>query len=514
MGGMNVLMFYCLGVRQQTYMNFRILVNIYIYNQNHTVMKKRILLLLSLAVSYTTLLAQIEHNTTGILGLGYKIDAAGPMAESVLPGSPAYVAGVQKNDRLLKINDQSLAGISIEALTEKFKIPMGVSIKILVEHEDKTQQEVVLKKAAYFSASYKVFRYMIFFDENNKPVYKPDQPCIWGDDCYNGYGYYAYSATEAFCGEFENGNRKEGLYYYVENGKPFYYLGTFSNNKYSGNGTLTYPDDKNQTMVYTGDFVNGNPESVGSIKNLDDGHVFTGSFKAGKKEGYGKETKADGTLITEGQWKNGVFQNGNNTLNEDWSGLSDEEIIKKAEKALLAEKNADSLERASIQAQLNEYYAKQKAAAAVAQTNSGSSSSAVDVVAESLKINNDNNGRSLYESFDVGISKYQSGQCFTGCSEYKRYIYVLVEENIPGFNMTQLFVNEAPQRGDLPPNISPRDDPKNYFDWGNLGNVNGINIFYQGINLSEIHSACTYQWELFSADEQKHYAKILVFGAK
>jgi hypothetical protein len=477
-------------------------------------MRKRIPLFLSLLIFCNFLVAQVEHNTTGILGMGYKIDAAGPMVESVLPGSPAHVAGVQKDDRLLKINDQSLAGITLEALTEKFKIPMGVSIKILVEHEDKTQQDVVLKKAAFFSASYKVFKYMIFFDENNKPVYNPDQSCIWGDDCYNGYGYYAYSATEAFCGEFENGNRKEGLYYYVEKGKPCYYLGAFSNNEYTGKGTLTYLNDNNEQFIYTGDFLNGKLEGTGSIKNLNNGNIFTGNFKAGKKEGYGKETKADGTLIGEGQWMNGVYFSEKYKVYESTPGLSPEQEIEKAEKALLAEKKADSLERAAIQAQLNEYYAKQKAAAPLAQTNSGSSSSAIDVVAEGLKKNNDNNGRSLYESFDVGFSKYQSGQCFTICSDHKRYIYILVEENIPGFNMTKLFVNEAPQRGDLPPNIPPREDPKYYFDWGNLGNVNGVNIFYQGINISEIHSACSYQWELFSTDEQKHYAKVLVFGAK
>lgn len=270
-------------------------------------MTKQILLIFLIAISCNILYAQVEHNTTGVLGLGYKIDAAGPMVESVTPGSPAYVAGVQKNDRLLKINDQSLAGISIEALTEKFKIPMGVSIKILVEHEDKTQQEVVLKKAAYFSASYKVFKYMIFYDENNKPVYKPNQPCIWGDDCYNGYGYYAYSATEAFCGEFENGNRKEGLYYYVEKGKTCYYLGAFSNNKYTGSGTLTYLNDKNEELNYIGDFVNGSFEGKGYITSIKDLHTFAGSFKGGLREGYGKEKATDGTIIAEGQWRKGVY---------------------------------------------------------------------------------------------------------------------------------------------------------------------------------------------------------------
>ncbi len=275
-------------------------------------MTKQILLSLVIAISCNILYAQVEHNTTGILGLGYKVDAAGPMVESVTPGSPAYVAGVQKNDRLLKINDQSLAGITLEALTEKFKIPMGVNIKIVVEHEDKTQQEVVLKKAAFFSASYKIFRYMIFFDENNIPVCNPYKHCVWGDDCYNGFGYYVYSSPEAFCGEFENGNRKEGLYYYVKNDKPYYYLGEFLNDEQTGKGTLTFPSDKNEPMIYTGDFLNANMEGTGSIKNLNNGNIFTGSFKAGKKEGYGKETTADGTILIEGQWKNGVFQDPKN----------------------------------------------------------------------------------------------------------------------------------------------------------------------------------------------------------
>ncbi len=476
-------------------------------------MTKQILLSLVIAISSNILYAQVEHNTTGVLGLGYKVDAAGPMVESVTPGSPAYVADVQKNDRLLKINDQSLAGITLEALTEKFKIPMGVSIKIVVEHEDKTQQEVVLKKAAFFSVSYKIFRYMIFFDENNKPVYKPDQPCIWGDDCYNGYGYYAYSANEAFCGEFENGKRKEGLYYYVENGKPCYYLGAFSNNEYTGKGTLTYANSPTEHFMYTGDFLNGNSEGTGSIKNLNDGHIFTGSFKAGKKEGYGKETTADGIKIIEGQWKSGVFQDGENTLYEDWSGLSIEEQVKKAEKALLAEKKTDSLARAAAQAELKAYYDKQQPSSYVQQTSSDYSPPAIDVVARAWEINKTSKGYALYESFDVGFSKYQSGSCFTGCKDSKRDIYILVEDNIPGFNMTKLYANEVPNPHDIPPNIAPRDNPANYADWGKLGNHKGIDTYFMSIS-KEAYSACTYQWELFSTDDKRHFVKILVFGAK
>jgi hypothetical protein len=318
-------------------------------------MTKQILLLLSLVISCTALHAQVTFNYTGVLGIAYGLDPASPfpIATNVTIGSPAFIAGIKPNDHLLKINDVSLSGIALDPLAEKFKIPMGVSIKILVEHEDKTQKEVVLKKAGFIAASYKIYNYQIFFDENKIPLSIPEQKCIWGNDCYNGFGYYVYDTKQAFYGEYENGSMKDGLYYYVNNGKPYYYIGEFLDNDYSGKGTLSYVSNAGNDCIHTGDFKNGEPNGKGKVTYANGKLVYEGGFKSWKYDGYGKLT-ADGT-VQEGQWKNGVFQDEKKPIEDEYAGLSLDQVLKKAEASLIAEKKADSLERAEDIRKMNAY---------------------------------------------------------------------------------------------------------------------------------------------------------------
>ncbi len=468
-------------------------------------MLKQILLLLSFAICCNLLFAQVTFNYTGILGIEYKLDQAGgfPIVPSTIVGGPAYLAGIKADDRMLKINDQTLSGITLDALTEKFKIPMGVSIKILVEHEDKTQQEVVLKKAGFISASYKVYKYMICFDENKKPLTKDDGWVYYSNDGLNGIGYYVYDATSAFYGEFENGNRKEGLYYYVENGKPEYYLGEFVNNKYSGKGMLSYTVE-GKDFTYTGDFMNGMLEGTGVIKELSDGSIFTGSFKAGQKEGYGKETAANGSLISEGQWVNGVLQNPSvssvNYNDLKYAGYTPEQI-----------KEDQAYRRAGLTEieieKMNAFLNSKSSAPSYSQNNSGSSSSAFENEAASITASQQQSGWQLYESFDVSFSQYSIGTCFTSCSEHERDIYIIAEE-ASGLRVSDLLVSYAQRSSD----ISDYQHLTSPFE--KHSSQNGIAVYGHSVKMSEINSGCTYQWTVSSGDATTHRARILVFWGR
>ncbi len=469
-------------------------------------MLKRILPLLSFVTCCNLVFAQVEFNTTGILGIAYKIDPAGgfPIAESAMLGSPAYLAGIKSNDRMLKINDVSLSGITADALTEKFKIPMGVNIKILVEHEDKTQQEVVMKKAGFITASYKAYKYMIFFDEHKTPLTNDDGWIYYSNDGVNGYVYHVYDATSAFFGEFENSHRKEGLYYYVEDGMPCYYLGEFLNNEYSGKGEVRYFVDGDE-FIYTGDYKNGLTNGIGSIKNVKDGHIFTGIFKAGKREGYGKETTADGTLIVEGQWKQGVFQEpaATKSANGYPKVVRDEDLVAPIVVDEAAWKD-------SIMKKLDTFWedfdkgVKEQEAAKGYQNNSGSSSSALDDAAAAIVASQKQKGWLVNESFNVGFASGSPGQCSASCSESYRKILVLVEDNISSFKISDIEVSLVRRSNDI------EDHEFNKVSFDRLASENGITLYGVNINVPEVRSGCSYIWTINSGDSQARTAKIIV----
>lgn len=497
-------------------------------------MTKRIFLLLSFGLLSNLILAQVEINNSGILGIGYIIDNAGgfPIAKNVLPGSPAFIAGVTGEDRLLKINDQSLSGITLEGLTEKFKVAPGASIKILLEHPDKTQQEVVLKKAGFISASYKVYKYMIFFDENKNAMSKPDSKCVWGfQDCYNGMGYYVYSPEEAFYGEYENGNRKDGLYYYIVDGKPSYYLGEFVNNKFSGKGTWSYTSNAGVHYVYSGNLSNGEFNGYGKKTDANGKLVYEGFFKNGLYEGYGILT------ANEGSKKEGRFLRGDyigpmpgETLDSYDPGLDDyeesdqsdypkvydseiEEITKKAVAYNRAKALADSLEMAAIMAKSNKYLddlhqqALQQAAANNSQSSSGSSSSSstLDFAAAQYLQLSQSDGWFLKESFDVNFARNSIGSCFTSCSERVRSIFVFVEDNV-SCTVTAMDVSLVQRSNDI------RDLEKHPVPFNKIDVVDGIAIFNCQVTSPEVRSGCSYNWGIVSDDPTSHRAKVLVLG--
>ncbi len=519
-------------------------------------MINRILLVLVIGIPSNFLFAQVEFNYKGVLGINYMIDAVGgfPIIANALPGSPAFLAGVKNNDRLLKINDVSLSGITAEALAEKFIIAMGVSIKILVEHDDKTQQEMVLKKVGYIAASYKNYKYLIFFDENKNTLSKPNDNWVYYSfDGTNGIGYYVYSPTQAFYGVFEDQLRTDGLFYYVDKGKQYYYLGEFKDDKYSGKGTNYYTTATGDDYLYTGGFLNGLQNGFGEIKNANGklvysgelvngnytgkgtlsytasngkGYVYTGDFLNSKANGTGKTTDATGKMVYEGgykdwqyhgtgiqyaddgyvlcrgQWINDEYQIDYN--NPKYNGLTAEQ---KAEEI----KTSEAYRRAGVSEKLiagmNAFLNAPSAGPSYSQTNSGSSSSALDNAAASITASQQQDGWALYESFDVSFSQYSVGSCFTSCSEKERDIYIIAEET-SSLRVSDLVVSYVQRSSDI------SDHQHLTAPFQKHSSQNGIAVYGNSVQVVEIKSACSYHWTISSGDATKHKARILVFWGK
>ena len=466
-------------------------------------MTKHLLLLLSLVISCTTLHAQVEFNFTGILGIAYKLDPESgiPFVNNVVLGSPAYLAGIAADDRLLKINDQSLSGIGLDAVAEKFKIAMGVTIKILVEHSDKTQQEVMLKKAGYISASYKNYKYQIFFDENKNALSKPGQEWVlWTGDGSSGIGYYVYDPSNVFYGEFENRKPKEGLFYLLENGKPNYYLGEFLNGEYSGKGIKAFNDKTTKKdRIYNGDFLNGLPNGYAEIKETDGTVAYTGFLKEGKYEGYGKGYYYG--KLEEGFWQNGVYFH-------PWpAGVPHYNPVtewQQYNEVLQNENKEFEKELAILNVKADAYLAQNSTQTYTPQVSSGISSSALDNAAAAVTASEQQDGWALYESFDVSFSQYSVGSCFTSCSEHERDIYIIAEET-PSLSVSDLVVSYVQRSSDI------SDYQHLTAPFQKHSSQNGIAVYGNSVQILEVKSACSYKWTISSGDATNHKARVLVF---
>ena len=81
------------------------------------------------------------------------------------------------------------------------------------------------------------------------------------------------------------------------------YVGEFSDNRFSGQGTYTFSDGEN----YVGEWKDGKNNGQGTY-TFASGAKFVGEFRNDIKNGQGTYTYADGT-IKEGIWKDGELQN-------------------------------------------------------------------------------------------------------------------------------------------------------------------------------------------------------------
>ena len=79
------------------------------------------------------------------------------------------------------------------------------------------------------------------------------------------------------------------------------YVGEIKNNKFNGQGALTFPGTGKKSGKYVGEFKNGNYYGQGTLTSGENKYV--GEFKNGKSHGQGVMTYPDGK-IEKGIWKN------------------------------------------------------------------------------------------------------------------------------------------------------------------------------------------------------------------
>jgi hypothetical protein len=118
--------------------------------------------------------------------------------------------------------------------------------------------------------------------------------CINGD-CVNGFGEKIYPDKSRFLGNFENGTKKKGTYFYTNGDN---YIGTFDKNQRVGIATYNF----NNGELFVGSYVND--EKAYGKYTFTNGDIYTGTFKNNKPDGYGTIVYKDGSKW-EGQWING-----------------------------------------------------------------------------------------------------------------------------------------------------------------------------------------------------------------
>ena len=121
----------------------------------------------------------------------------------------------------------------------------------------------------------------------------------------DGKGKETYTDGGYFVGNFSNGQRINGIYYFPNEAK---YEGTFKNNQFDGNGTYYYKPDHKDKVKYEG------------------------AFKNGMYNGYGVLTYKDGST-DDGFWKDDVF------LGDKIGEYQKQDVLKKGDTIVVAATN-------------------------------------------------------------------------------------------------------------------------------------------------------------------------------
>lgn len=87
-------------------------------------------------------------------GLGLRLrgaDRSGALILGTLPGSPAHKTGLQPDDRILMINDQSVVGMDRDAIDELLAGPIGESVTLTIQSptSDPPVRDVSLQRAEF-----------------------------------------------------------------------------------------------------------------------------------------------------------------------------------------------------------------------------------------------------------------------------------------------------------------------------------------------------------------------------
>jgi len=118
----------------------------------------------------------------------------------------------------------------------------------------------------------------------------------WKNDQPNGKGKEIFIDGSFFCGIFEKGLKKSGLFKWNDGS---YYEGEIKNNVFEGKGKFHWKEGKE----YVGEWVDGKICGKGVMKYVD-GAKYEGTFVNGKREGFGKYIWNKNKYY-EGEWKKG-----------------------------------------------------------------------------------------------------------------------------------------------------------------------------------------------------------------
>jgi len=96
----------------------------------------------------------------------------------------------------------------------------------------------------------------------------------------------------------------------VYDGGRIKYVGNFKDNNFNGQGTITYNEIPG--LEYTGNYINNGLNGQGTLKNSD-GTYYVGNFKNSMPDGNGIKYNADGSILEQGNFVAGAFQENSNT---------------------------------------------------------------------------------------------------------------------------------------------------------------------------------------------------------
>lgn len=89
--------------------------------------------------------SQIEGNFVG-LGIELKSSNGSLLITNVIKNGPADRAGIQKNDRIIEVDNQSMQDISTDKAADLLKGEQGSQVQVVVQHPDGSQQRMRVKR--------------------------------------------------------------------------------------------------------------------------------------------------------------------------------------------------------------------------------------------------------------------------------------------------------------------------------------------------------------------------------
>jgi tetratricopeptide (TPR) repeat protein len=89
----------------------------------------------------------IKHNTTTGVGIRIKkVEADYPVIETVLEEGPAKMAGIEKGDKIIKVNNQSTKKLKLEDVVNLLRGEEGTHVTLTIKRGDKEFEKTITRK--------------------------------------------------------------------------------------------------------------------------------------------------------------------------------------------------------------------------------------------------------------------------------------------------------------------------------------------------------------------------------